>query len=248
MNSSPGKKSNLMVVDTRAEIGKNLQRVLDVIAQTVMRSGRKLETVKLVAVSKTVSVEKIRQALELGITCLGENKVQEGQSKKAQLGGYSYEFHLIGSLQKNKVNKAVAAFDWIESVDSFDLAKKIDQACISLKKVMPVLLQLNMGDEPTKSGAKEEELFELVGQVLELRHLSVRGLMAIPPFLENPEEVRPYFRRLRELAEGIQRAHLGNIEMKELSMGMSHDYPIAIEEGATIVRLGTAIFGERQSR
>jgi hypothetical protein len=235
-----------MVQGTKDEIEANVQHVLDAINRAADRSGRKRESVKLVAVSKTVPVDRIRWALEAGITRLGENKVQEGQLKKPDLAAYTFEFHLIGPLQRNKVNKAIAAFDWIETVDSFDLALKIDRACASIDKVMPVLLQVNVGMEPTKSGVLEEEITALVEQTATLGHLSVQGLMTIPPFEEDAERSRPYFRRLRELSEEIVGRAIANVEMRELSMGMSHDYPVAIEEGATIVRLGTAIFGDRQ--
>jgi pyridoxal phosphate enzyme (YggS family) len=191
-------------------------------------------------------VDRIRWALEAGISRLGENRVQEGQSKKPDLSAYTFEFHLIGPLQKNKVNKAVSTFDWIETVDTFELALRIDRACASINKVMPVLLQVNVGMEPAKSGVFEDGIAELAEQTATLGHLSVRGLMTIPPPEEDPERSRPYFRRLREWSQKVGRRAIANVEMRELSMGMSHDYPVAIEEGATIVRLGTAIFGERQ--
>jgi PLP dependent protein len=235
-----------MVLSTKDEIKANVRSVLETMDRAAERSGRARESAKLVAVSKTVPVDRIRWALEAGISRLGENRVQEGQSKKPDLSAYTFEFHLIGPLQKNKVNKAVSTFDWIETVDSFELALKIDRACASINKVMPVLLQVNVGMEPTKSGIFEDGIAELAGQTATLGHLSVRGLMTIPPLEEDPERSRPYFRRLRELSEKIGRRAIDNVEMRELSMGMSHDYPVAIEEGATIVRLGTAIFGERQ--
>jgi PLP dependent protein len=231
---------------TKIDVASNVQSVLDMISKVAKQSGRNAESVKLVAVSKAVNVERIVRALEAGVHFLGENKVQEGMEKGAQLGGYSYEFHLIGPLQKNKVNKAVATFDWIETVDSFDLAKRIDRACEGLNKVIPVLVQVNLAKEQTKSGVLEEELSGLVDLMAKLQHISLRGLMTIPPFSENPEEVRPYFRRLRELAERVNDLKIETVSMQELSMGMSHDYSIAIEEGATIVRVGTAIFGDRQ--
>jgi pyridoxal phosphate enzyme (YggS family) len=236
----------LMTPATKDEIKANVQNVLDTIGRAADRSGRQRESVKLVAVSKTIAVDTILWALEAGIGRLGENKVQEGQSKKPDLSAYGFEFHLIGPLQKNKVNKAVTTFDWIETVDSFELALRIDRACASMDKVMPVLLQVNLDMEPTKSGVAEDAILELVERTAKLSHLSVRGLMTIPPPEEDPERSRPYFRRLRELAEKISCQSFDNAEMQELSMGMSHDYPVAIEEGATIVRLGTAIFGERQ--
>jgi PLP dependent protein len=234
------------ILPTKIDVASNVQSVLDIISKVAKQSGRNAESVKLVAASKAVNVERIVRALEAGVHCLGENKVQEGMEKRAQLGRFSYEFHLIGPLQKNKVNKAVATFDWIETVDSFDLAKRIDRACEGLNKVIPVLVQVNLAKEQTKSGVLEEELSGLVDLMAKLQHISLRGLMTIPPFSENPEEVRPYFRRLRELAERIDDLKIETVSMQELSMGMSHDYSIAIEEGATIVRVGTAIFGDRQ--
>ncbi len=236
-----------MTSHVKAEIQTNIQQVLSVIDQAANRSGRRPESIKLVAVSKTVAVERMKWALEMGISRLGENKVQEGLSKKNDLSKYNFEFHLIGPLQKNKVNKAVAIFDWIETVDSFELAIKIDRACASLGKVMPVLLQVNIGMETTKSGVSEERVFELFEQTTQLDHLSVRGLMAIPPLENDPERSRPYFRRLRELAERIRQQCAKAADLCELSMGMTQDYGVAIEEGATIVRLGTAIFGARPS-
>jgi pyridoxal phosphate enzyme (YggS family) len=216
------------------------------ISKVARECGRKAESVKLVAVSKAVNVQRIEQALKAGIHCLGENKVQEGMEKRDQLAGYSYELHLIGPLQKNKVNKAVANFDWIETVDSYDLARRIDRACEGLNKIIPVLVQVNIAEEPSKSGVLEKDLSGLVDLIAKLQHISVRGLMTIPPFSENREVVRPHFRRLRELAENLDHLKMESVSMQELSMGMSHDYPIAIEEGATIVRVGTAIFGERR--
>ena len=235
-----------MNLETKVDIGKNVQKVYETMVEAAKRSGRKAESVKLVAVSKTVGSESIKEALAAGITCLGEKKVQEGAEKKAQLLGCVFEFHLIGHLQKNKVNKAVETFDWIETLDGFELARRIDQSCQLLDKVIPVLIQVNLGKEGTKSGVAEEDLLPLVNQIARLQHLTVRGLMTLPPFFENPQEVRPYFRRLRELSAEIDRLRIANVSMKELSMGMSHDYPIAIEEGATLVRVGTAIFGERR--
>jgi PLP dependent protein len=234
------------IYPTKIDIAGNVRSVSDMISRVAKECGREGELVKLVAVSKAVNAQKIEQALEAGIHCLGENKVQEGMEKRAQLAGYSYELHLIGPLQRNKVNKAVATFDWIETVDSIDLAVRIDRACASLNKVIPVLVQVKLAEEPTKSGVLEKDLSGLVVLMAKLQHISLRGLMTIPPFSENPEEVRPHFRRLRELAERVDRLKIEAVSMRELSMGMSHDYSIAIEEGATIVRVGTAIFGERQ--
>ena len=222
-----------------------LEGVLENIERAVQKAGRLRGSVKLVAVSKTVGVEPIRQAVAAGVTALGENKVQEASSKRPLLSDLLAEWHLIGSLQKNKANRAAEVFDWIETLDDFELAAKLNRACERLNKRMPVLIQVNVGKEASKSGVAEEEVVEFSGRVSAFAHLEVRGLMAIPPYTEDPEDSRPHFARLRELAQRIEGQRLTGISMKELSMGMSHDYPIAIEEGATLVRVGTAIFGAR---
>ena len=176
---------------------------------------------------------------------LGENKVQEASSKRPLLSELSVEWHLIGSLQKNKANRAAEVFDWIESLDDLELAARLDRACERLDKRLPVLIQVNVGRETSKSGIAEEETTEFAGRVSDFKHLQVRGLMAIPPYSEVPEDSRPHFVRLRELAQRIESQRLTGVSMKELSMGMSHDFSVAIEEGATFVRIGTAIFGPR---
>lgn len=227
------------------QIRRNLDWVREKIGEAARRSGRVPESIKLIAVSKTVEPERIAMALAGGVHCLGENRVQEGAEKRESLKGYPFEFHLIGTLQKNKVNKAVTVFDWIQSVDSLELARKISQASGHLNKTMPVLLEVNLAGEASKSGITEARLADLALEMARLPFLSLRGLMAIPPFLEDPEAVRPYFRQLRELSNRLRRLDLPNGRFEELSMGMSHDFPIAIEEGATMVRVGTAIFGER---
>jgi pyridoxal phosphate enzyme (YggS family) len=232
--------------ETLLDIRDNIDQVREAITRAARRAGRQAASIKLMAVTKRVEAERVKVALAHGICCIGENKVQEAMEKRGQLEGHDFEFHFIGTLQKNKVNKAVPLFDWIDSVDSLEVARKIDQGCATLGKVMPVLLQVNLGREETKSGAAEEEWLALAGQVAGFQHLSVRGLMAIPPFREDPEAVRPYFRRLRLLADKFRQLGLPRLAMDELSMGMSHDFPVAIEEGATIIRVGTAIFGERQ--
>ena len=220
--------------------------VLDSIEQAAQRAGRSRSVVKLVAVSKTIGEEPIRQAVAAGAIALGENKVQEASSKRPLLSELPVEWHLIGSLQKNKANRAAEIFDWIESLDDFELASRLDRACERLNKVMPVLIQVNVGREASKSGIAEEEVADFAGRVSAFKHLEVRGLMAIPPYSEDAEESRPHFIRLREIAERIESQRLTGISMKELSMGMSHDFPVAIAEGATLVRVGTAIFGPRQ--
>jgi len=227
------------------DVQRNLRVVLESIERAAKKAGRSGDSVKLVAVSKTIGIESIRQAVAAGATALGENKVQEASSKRPLLSELPAEWHLIGALQKNKANRAAEIFDWIESLDDFELASKLERACERLNKRMPVLIQVNVGREANKSGIAEEEAAEFAGRVSVFTHLEVRGLMAIPPYAEAPEESRPYFIRLRELAQRIAGQNLTGVSMKELSMGMSHDYAVAIEEGATLVRVGTAIFGPR---
>ncbi|MSO22834.1 MAG: YggS family pyridoxal phosphate-dependent enzyme [Acidobacteria bacterium] len=227
------------------DVASNLRWVLESIERAAQKAGRSRGSVKLVAVSKTVGVESIRQAVAAGATALGENKVQEASYKRPLLSELSAEWHLIGSLQKNKANRAAEIFDWIDSLDDLELAAKLDNACERLNKRMPVLIQVNVGREASKSGIAEEDAAEFAGRISAFSHLEVRGLMAIPPYTEDPGEARPYFRRLRELAQRIESQRLTGVSMKELSMGMSHDFPVAIEEGATLVRVGTAIFGPR---
>lgn len=227
-----------------AQIHDNVARVRERIAQACLRAGRRPEDVKLVAVSKTVEPERIRQAYEAGLRDFGENRIQEAEAKRMTLSDLTVTWHLVGHLQSNKAKLARQLFHWIHSVDSLRLAEKLDRAAVCEGERLPILLEVNLGGEATKSGAREEEVVALAGQVAQFKTLEICGLMTVPPFLENPEEVRPFFRRLRQLAERISAA-LPDISMRELSMGMSHDYEVAIEEGATIVRVGTAIFGAR---
>jgi len=228
------------------DVATNLRRVLDSIERAAQKAGRSGSSVKLVAVSKIIREEPIRQAVAAGAVALGENKVQEASAKRPLLSELPVEWHLIGSLQKNKANRAAEIFDWIESLDDFELASKLDRACERLNKRMPVLIQVNVGREASKSGIAEEAAADFAGHVSAFKHLEVRGLMTIPPYTEDPEESRPHFVRLREIAERIESQRLAGISMKELSMGMSHDFMVAIAEGATLVRVGTAIFGPRQ--
>jgi len=202
--------------------------------------------VKLVAISKTFPPECIRAAYEAGLRDFGENRVQEAMAKRPVLSDLSITWHLVGHLQTNKAKAARELFHWVHSVDSFRLAQKLDQAAVaSGAGRLPVLLEVNLGEEASKAGVGESEIIPLAEQVSRLGTLEVRGLMVIPPFLDDPELVRPYFRRLRELAQEIESKNIPNLSMQELSMGMSHDFEVAIEEGATIIRVGTAIFGVR---
>ncbi|MHB8654491.1 MAG: YggS family pyridoxal phosphate-dependent enzyme [Terriglobia bacterium] len=227
------------------KLQENIARVQERIAAACNRSGRRPEEVKLVAVSKTVSPDRIRQAYEAGLRDFGENRVQEADGKRPALSDLTVTWHLIGHLQTNKARPARELFHWVHSVDSLRLAAKLDNAAVCSGDRLQVMLEVNLGDEPSKSGVRENEVIELAGQVCRFETLELRGLMTVPPFFEDPERVRPLFRRLRELAGKIESTHTPNVSMKDLSMGMSHDFEVAIEEGATIVRVGAAIFGER---
>jgi len=213
-------------------------------AEAALRAGRDPQSVELVAVSKTVEVARIQEGIEAGIQVLGENRVQEAERKIAALGRL-VKWHLVGHLQSNKAKLAVSLFDFIHSLDSIHLAQALERHAEIQRKVMPVLIEVNLAQEESKSGVSPEELPDLIRSVSLLAHLQVQGLMAIPPFLEKGERIRPYFRRLRELAERVSAMQIQNVEMRHLSMGMSQDFEIAIEEGATMVRIGTAIFGAR---
>jgi len=226
-------------------IKENLDRVRERIVAVCNKVGRSPDEVKIVAATKTVPAERIREAIKAGIKIIGENRVQEAEKKILELKDENVEWHMIGYLQKNKVNKALKLFKMIQSVTSVDLARKINNSCERNNQKMPCLLEINIGKEPTKAGFLEEELFENLEELAKMSNLEIKGLMVIPPFLE-PEEVRPYFAKLRKIMEKINEMKILNIHLTELSMGMSHDFEVAIEEGATMVRIGTAIFGPRE--
>lgn len=228
------------------QIRENIAIVQERIAAACRRSGRRPEEVKLVAISKTVPPELVREAYEGGLRDFGENRVQEAKTKRPALSDLTVTWHLVGHLQTNKAKVARELFHWVHSVDSIRLAQKLHQAAVCSGDRLLVLIEVNLGGELTKSGVREQEVIPLAEQVGQLETLELRGLMVIPPFLEDPEQARPYFRRLRELAHAIESKKLANLSMQELSMGMSHDFEVAIEEGATMVRVGTAIFGPRQ--
>jgi pyridoxal phosphate enzyme (YggS family) len=232
-------------------IAENVARVRTRIAAAAARVGRDPNSVTLMAVSKTVEPERVLEAYAAGIRVFGENRVQEFQEKSPALSGLAgAEWHLIGHLQSNKAKKAAEIFHAVDSLDSLRLAEKLDQAAATVGKTLPVLIEINVGGEESKSGVPLDspELEDLLRGVARLEHLQVRGLMAVPPFVENPEATRPYFRLLRDLRDSIAQRKLPGdrfMQMDVLSMGMSHDFEVAIEEGSTCVRVGTAIFGER---
>ena len=225
---------------------KRLEQVKERIARAAAGCGRDPRTVKLVAVSKTVSAEYIYKAIKAGVTDLGENYVQEAREKINTLKDTQVSWHFIGHLQTNKAKVAVQLFDLIHSLDSLKLAKEINKRAAAMKKVQPVLIQVNISGEETKSGIDPAQTIDLLGQMADLNNISVRGLMTMPPFFNAPEKVRPYFQALKTLRQRIVEAKISRVQMVELSMGMSGDFETAIEEGATLVRVGTAIFGERR--
>ncbi len=226
-------------------IQSRLERVNDRIKQAALSSGRDPKTVKLVAVSKTVPLDRVQAGIKAGLTDLGENYVQEAREKIEALSGEKVSWHFIGHLQSNKAKYAVKLFDLLHSVDSIKLAKEIDRRARALGKVQPVLIQVNISGEETKSGIDTEKALELTREISPLENLAVRGLMTMPPYFNAPDRVRPYFRALRSLQGLIREEAIPHVEMTELSMGMTGEFETAIEEGATLVRIGTAIFGER---
>jgi hypothetical protein len=221
------------------DIPSNLERVRERIASAAARAGRRPEDVLLIAVSKTVEVDRIRQAVAAGVRALGENRVQEAKAKVAALG-HPVPWHLIGHLQTNKVKDALALFDVIQSIDRLELARECDRRAAGAGRVVDVLLEVNVAGESSKGGFGPGEVAAVLDTLAGLDHLRLHGLMAIPPAVERPEDARGWFRELRGLAE--------RHGLKELSMGMSADFEVAIEEGATMVRVGTAIFGPRPAR
>ena len=229
-------------------IPENIAEIQKRIAEAAQRSGRRPEEIALMAVSKTHPPERIREAHAAGLRLFGENRVQEFSGKAAALTDLAgAEWHMIGHLQTNKAGKAAELFSAVDSVDSVKLAEKLDAAARSLDKKLAVLIEINVGDEAAKSGVAPDspDLEDLLLAARRFEALEFRGLMTVPPFTDDPEGARPYFRKLRELRDAIAARKLPAVGMDVLSMGMSHDFEVAIEEGATWVRVGTAIFGLR---
>ena len=222
-----------------------LQSVMDRIKKAAVSSGRNPETVRLVAVSKTIPSETVRKAIDAGAEILGENYIQEARTKFNDLSSYPVSWHFIGHLQTNKAKYAVRIFDLIHSVDSFKLALELDKQAKKTGKIQHVLIQVNISDESSKSGISLQDTLKLVKEISVLNNLAIKGLMTMPPFFNAPEKVRPFFKNLRSLRDQISKEDIDNVAMDELSMGMTGDFEVAIEEGATLVRIGTAIFGER---
>ena len=228
-----------------SRITDNIDHIKKKIAEACERAGRPRESVQLIAVSKTKPVPDLMEALNYGHNVFGENKVQEIRDKVEAMGTEGIHWHMIGHLQANKVKYLIGVVDLIHSVDNDKLAAEIEKQAAKHDVVMDVLCEVNMAGEETKFGLKPEETMDFVKRISELPHLKVRGLMTIAPYTEDPESNRVYFKGLRELKDRINAEHIPGVDMDTLSMGMTGDYEVAIEEGATLVRVGTGIFGER---
>lgn len=227
-------------------IAENIRHVQERISNAALSCGRDPEDVKLVAVTKTVEPERIRNAIEAGLNCFGENYIQEARQKTEALSDCDVSWHFIGHLQSNKAKYAVRIFDLIHSVDSLKLAREIDRQAQKHGRVQKILVQVNLGEEKSKSGIREKEALELTREISGLENTSVQGLMTMPPFFDQPEKARPFFKSLARLREKIAEENIPGVAAKELSMGMTGDFEVAIEEGATLVRIGSAVFGERK--
>ena len=230
---------------TGADIASNLDAVRRRIAAAATRAGRDAADVTLLAVSKTFDASVVRLAAGAGQTQFGENRVQEGLEKASTLADLNLEWHLIGHLQSNKARKAAATFAWIQSIDSQELLQKLDAGAVDAGTRPRVLIQVDLAHEQTKFGADEARVADLARAALQSRALDLRGLMIIPPIPEDPEQSRPWFVQLRELRDRLVASGVPAASLRELSMGMSQDFEVAVEEGATIVRVGTSIFGHR---
>lgn len=227
------------------DISANIARIKQQIASTCAHCGRDPHDVKLMAVTKTVPVERILQAVDAGITLLGENYVQEAREKYDLLGS-RVQLHLIGHLQTNKAKYAVKLFDCVHSVDRLELAQELDRRAKAAGRKINILIEVNVSGEKTKNGVPAAQALELIQAAAPLENLFVRGLMTMAPYSDDPENSRPYFQALRNIRNIIAREGIAGVQMEELSMGMTDDFAVAIEEGATIVRIGRAIFGKRQ--
>ena len=227
-----------------SQIADNLKILEERLANAASKAGRNTQDIKLIAVSKTVNVERIKQVIKAGATILGENYIQEARNKIKEIGqGARWDF--IGHLQSNKAHYAVDLFEMIHSVDRLSLAQEINRVAEKKGKKVRILVQVNISGEETKSGINPQTLRTLIGEIASMSNLSLEGLMTMPPYFDDPEKARPYFTALRELRDTLLQESIGGVNLQELSMGMSGDFEVAIEEGATMVRIGTAIFGER---
>jgi pyridoxal phosphate enzyme (YggS family) len=230
------------------DIAGNLAVIRQRIAAAAAAAGRDPLSVRLLAVSKTFSADHVRAAYAAGQREFGENKVQEALQKREETADVSIEWHLIGHLQSNKVRKSAPAFAAIHSIDSVDLVHRVDAAAVEYGTTPDLYIQVDLAGESTKFGAPEADVPAIARAALECRAARLRGLMLLPPWFDNPEQTRPYFRRLGQLRERLVADGIDQADLRELSMGMSHDFEVAIQEGATLVRVGTAIFGKRTVR
>ncbi len=229
------------------DIAQNLSRIRERIGQTAFSCRRSPDEITILAVCKTFPVEAIAQAIQAGHYAFGENRVQEAEPKILALrGDERLRWHLVGHLQSNKARKAAELFDVIHSLDSHKLALKLNEAALSRSRPLSVFLQVDLGEEETKFGVERSQINSVVSAVRDLPAIRLDGLMTMPPYFEDPERARPFFAELRQLRDELEQKYPGCLGERHLSMGMSHDFEIAIQEGATIVRIGTAIFGERR--
>ena len=233
-------------VAVTSPLAMRIEKIRRAIVTAATRAHRSADDVTLVAVSKTHPADKVCEAIAAGQIDFGENRVQEADAKIPEVGRDAARWHLIGHLQSNKARRAVELFDWIHSLDSVDLVRRIDRICRQVDRgELPVLIQVDLGHEATKTGVEEKDLRKIVDAVRACDRLHLMGLMTLPPFFDDAEKARPYFKRLRELRDELQKEGVFGDRIGDLSMGMTHDYTVAIEEGATIVRIGTALFGPR---
>ncbi len=228
-------------------IAQRVESVLSAIRSAAEKAGRRPDSIRLVAATKTVTADRIREGIGAGLSILGENRVQEAIPKVEALAQAPVRWHFIGHLQRRKVRSVVGIFELIHSVDSLELAQEIDRRAGEASRPQAILLEVNIGGETTKGGFHQDGFVQLVSTMAALSNIQIKGLMAIPPPTAEPESARTYFVRLRELAEAIAAQRIPGVAMDELSMGMSNDYDIAVQEGATLVRVGSAIFGERHA-
>lgn len=225
-------------------ISENIEHLKKEIGAICARLNRNPQEIKIVAVTKTVATDKIEEAVRNGIEIIGENRIQEAESKYGQIT-LPVKWHFIGHLQKNKVKKSIRMFDLIQSVDSIELAEEIDRQSGAINKIQEVLLEIKISPEPTKYGVAPQDLISFLTAAGQFKNIKIKGLMAIAPLFDDPEKTRPYFRQMRELCDKVKSDNIAGEEMEILSLGMTDDYKIAIEEGANMIRVGRAIFGER---
>jgi PLP dependent protein len=228
------------------DVCANYRKIVDRVHEAAAKAGRNAQEIKLLAAAKSQGVALVQAAIAAGVRLIGENYVQEAEDKRKVIAE-PVEWHMIGHLQRNKAKAAIKIFDLIQTLDSVALAFELDKAGKNQGKTVRTLIEVNLEDEVSKSGIGKHNVAELLNRVGDLSHVRVEGLMAVPPFKEIPEEVRPYFCTLKNLQVELQCLKIPNVSLNQLSMGMTHDYPIAVEEGATIVRIGTALFGPRKA-